>query len=120
MTTDVAKGTLCGAEALWQHPRWPTGTYCQHHKEALEVAWPKQWTRLTEPKRHAIHDLEKAIERGCSHPDCDHKNHDELFLKPRCHPKAGVVISYKKGSGVVNVHCRMCKQHVVQIAVALV
>lgn len=38
--------TLCGKPALWKHPRWPDGTYCQEHKEILELRFPNNWERL--------------------------------------------------------------------------
>ena len=40
----------CGKTALWKHPRWPTGTYCDQHKESLEDFWPNNWTRIKENK----------------------------------------------------------------------
>lgn len=62
--------------------------------------------------------LEAMILMGCSNPDCDHALHDELFLHPRCHPKAGTWASYKTGSKVVRVVCKTCRKLVCEIQVS--
>lgn len=40
------KKGFCGQEAKWKHPRWPTGYYCDEHKETLSSFWPDDWKRL--------------------------------------------------------------------------
>ncbi len=63
-------------------------------------------------------DLEKAILRGCQVPGCDHKEHDTLFVKQKCHPEGWCEISYSKGSGILLVACSVCHRPITRIAIA--
>lgn len=45
--TEIKTG-ICGMSAKWKHPRWPTGTFCDEHKETLEKIWPDDWLFLDE------------------------------------------------------------------------
>jgi len=38
----------CGNPAKWQHPRWPTGIYCDECKEKLEDFFPNNWILIEE------------------------------------------------------------------------
>jgi len=71
-------------------------------------------------KAHAILQMEQMVAKGCSIPGCTHADHKELYLRQRCHPRAGLDVRYEKGSGVLNILCRECKQPVLNVAVALV
>ena len=42
--------SLCGKKAEWKNPRWPTGTYCNHHKDLLERFWPGGWEQIANNK----------------------------------------------------------------------
>lgn len=62
--------------------------------------------------------LDRWVAGGCQNPDC--KNHtadDPLFVHARCHPRAGVDVSYQYGSGVLKVACRECHKNVMQVSV---
>lgn len=61
--------------------------------------------------------MEKVMTK-CDTPNCTH-DHSVLYLRPRCHPDAGLDVRYERGSGVVNVSCRKCKALVMDIGVAL-
>jgi len=68
----------------------------------------------------SITQLEQMLAQGCAVPGCTDKHHDELYLHQRCHPRAGLGVRYGKGTGVVNIICRECKQPVLDISVALI
>lgn len=36
----------CSGRALWHNPRWPTGAFCEAHKEALAKFYPENWERF--------------------------------------------------------------------------
>jgi hypothetical protein len=38
----------CGKEAVWAHPRWPEGIYCEEHKEELVNFFPRGWYKVKE------------------------------------------------------------------------
>lgn len=37
--------SFCGKPAPWRHPRYPTGAFCQEHKEKLAQFFPHGWYR---------------------------------------------------------------------------
>ena len=42
----VANWITCDKRAIWKHPRWPKGEYCERHKNMLERLWPEGWERI--------------------------------------------------------------------------
>lgn len=38
----------CGESAIWKHPRWPTGMFCEACKEDLSAFFHTKWTRIKE------------------------------------------------------------------------
>lgn len=53
----------------------------------------------------------------CFNPDCDHTSHTKpMALNAYCHPTKPVRVWYK--DGLLTLNCAICKQIVVQIAVA--
>jgi hypothetical protein len=65
-------------------------------------------------------DLDNVIRGGCQDPDCTehHEYQDMLFLHSRCHPSSKLHMSYKLGSGVLQVLCAECEKTVMEVAVA--
>jgi hypothetical protein len=63
--------------------------------------------------------LTRAVldQTGCSEPNCNH-DHTVLFLHSRCHPKAGVDVSYDKRSGSLKMRCIKCEAPMGEILVA--
>jgi hypothetical protein len=56
---------------------------------------------------------------GCAHPNCDHKDHTgQIFITGRCHVGAAVTVSYTRGSGILEIRCKVCKAIVGNVAVA--
>jgi hypothetical protein len=45
---DFGKFEQCGEPAIWKHPRWPTGVYCEDHKRTLEQFFPNDWQKIEE------------------------------------------------------------------------
>lgn len=54
----------------------------------------------------------------CTNPGCDHKNHETLFIHSRCHPEAGLMISYHLTTGVLGVGCNECGGFICEVLVA--
>jgi len=67
---------------------------------------------------HTKVDFDLAAAAGCEVPGCTHKDHDELFLHPKCHPGAGIQVSYKRGAGFMRLCCNRCKRHIVDVLLA--
>lgn len=67
-----------------------------------------------------LEDLDAALAKGCQVPNCEHSHGPitELYLHQRCHAGAGLEAWYQQGSGIVILHCRVCRKPVVNIAVA--
>jgi hypothetical protein len=57
-------------------------------------------------------DKMRCSQPGCT--DCDH----ELFFSQKCHPKAGLTVSYDKSSGHLHLACRKCETPLAGILVA--
>ena len=53
----------------------------------------------------------------CEADDCDHCEHDILVIVARCHPKAGVTVSYAFSSGEIVISCKECRSYVETIAI---
>jgi hypothetical protein len=62
------------------------------------------------------HHLDAMTAAGCQNPSCKTPLH-ELVLRGRCHPGAGTNASYKQGSGVLTIACRVCDRVVLQVLV---
>jgi hypothetical protein len=60
-------------------------------------------------------ELDRAV---CADPDCKHRDHEELYLHPACHPSAGTRCSYNRTTGTLTIRCRQCQAFVTEIAVA--
>jgi hypothetical protein len=71
-------------------------------------------------KTLAVSQLEDMVAQGCTMPGCTHTEHNEVFVVQRCHPGAGLNVSYTKGSGMLLIACKVCEAPVVQIGVALI
>jgi hypothetical protein len=54
----------------------------------------------------------------CEVPGCDHRDHLEIFLNQRCHPRAGVSAKYLRNTGTLIIECKQCNAFVANIAVA--
>ena len=37
---------LCRELGRWKHPRYPTGVFCNHHKEIIKGFYPIDWSLL--------------------------------------------------------------------------
>lgn len=56
-------------------------------------------------------------EHRCENPDCTAQgHHGPIVLLPRCHPRAGLQVTYQLG--VLEVCCNRCKAPAAMIAVA--
>jgi len=62
-------------------------------------------------------DLDAVVLGGCNSPDCDHLNHDELYLHCHCNAGGRIEASYRLGSGIVRIGCRECGETMANIAV---
>lgn len=62
--------------------------------------------------------LDIIAANGCQVPNCTHKHESELYFRGRCHPSAGVSVSYAKNSGILRVTCKECDAPIVDIKVA--
>ncbi len=58
------------------------------------------------------------VKEGCSNPDCKSEHDDVLYLHAGCHPKSGLSLRYKKGSGLLIVSCAECEVDIAHVAVA--
>ncbi len=66
--------------------------------------------------------LELGLAKGCETPGCPCQGAghlSEVYLHGRCHPEAGVDVCYRKGSGIVEITCRVCKAPIINVGVAL-
>lgn len=47
----MQKGILipCGQLAKWKHPRYPTGLFCDHHKNTLAYFFKSDWSLIELP-----------------------------------------------------------------------
>ncbi len=54
---------------------------------------------------------------GCDTPNCKH-DHSMLYMKSRCHERAGVDVVYHKATGTLKLACAVCHRPVVEITVA--
>lgn len=64
-------------------------------------------------------ELDIATALGCQHPDCKDPFCDNLlYLKGRCHPAAGTWATYKNGTGVIRITCKVCEREVTAFQVA--
>lgn len=62
--------------------------------------------------------LDQALTKGCSNSNCDHTNHNSLFIGAKCHPNhRGVDVSYEAQSGVMQITCAVCERDIMDIAV---
>ncbi len=43
----LGKG-FCGEVAIWKGDRWPTGTFCQKHKDTLAGVFKTDWVKINE------------------------------------------------------------------------
>ena len=63
--------------------------------------------------------LDEAVSVGCQSPGC---NHDHglapLNFSQKCHPRTGLVVTYQFDSGVLVLSCQICRDPLVEIAVA--
>ena len=62
-------------------------------------------------------DLDRMAARGCDMPGCDHADHEEIYLHARCHLRAGTRVSYRRGSGLLRIACRQCRQEIATVLV---
>ena len=62
-------------------------------------------------------ELEDLCGMGCVLEKCDH-SHEVLFFTARCHPGAGIDVSYQGGTGFISVTCHKCKSHIMKVKVA--
>jgi len=53
---------------------------------------------------------------SCGDPDCRDKG---FTVSPACHEGAPVYVKYARGSGRIQLHCAVCREGVVEVAVAL-
>lgn len=56
--------------------------------------------------------------RGCQAPGCAHTAHEGLVLKSRCHPRAGMKVTYRGSDGVLEVECHQCGMRTAEVQVA--
>ena len=66
-------------------------------------------------------DLDMAAAQGCmmgGGPSHHGPGEHEVFLHGRCHIDGPIEASYKEGSGVVTIRCRVCKKLIAEIQVA--
>src|SRR4051812_20354753 len=61
--------------------------------------------------------LNLAVLEGCSRPGCNHRSHDKIFFHAKCHPAAGLILSYPQ-PGVLHLDCVVCKDNILKVAVA--
>jgi hypothetical protein len=54
----------------------------------------------------------------CQAPGCDHTHDDELVMNARCHPRAGVEVTYHKATGILEMRCIRCGKEVATLQVA--
>src|ERR1022692_3412078 len=54
----------------------------------------------------------------CETPGCDHAHDDELVLNARCHPRAGVEVTYHKAAGIAELRCKRCGKDIAALQVA--
>ena len=45
---------------------------------------------------------------GCIIPDCDHKDHSEMYIVCLVHPESEVAVRYIKPDGVLEILCKEC------------
>ena len=53
----------------------------------------------------------------CSTPGCTCDD-SKLFVEPKCHPKHGVEAAYVRATGVLEVYCKTCRTHIVDLKIA--
>ena len=41
---------VCEEPAIWEHPRYPDGAFCDKHKESVAAFFPNDWTIIKESK----------------------------------------------------------------------
>jgi hypothetical protein len=56
---------------------------------------------------------------GCDNPQCDHADHNLLYLHSQCHPNYPLNVCYDKRQGVVIVSCHHCHEEVARILPAI-
>ena len=54
---------------------------------------------------------------GETPPGCDMRD-DELVMNARCHPRAGVEVTYHKATGILEMRCIRCGKEVATLQVA--
>jgi ribosomal protein S27E len=60
----------------------------------------------------------QLTQASCSHPECQHREDEPMFLHAKCHPREGHQVSYHPSTGTLEVRCQRCKQLVAEIEVA--
>lgn len=63
-------------------------------------------------------ELDITLAGGCQDPTCkDPLCGTEFYFHARCHPDAGLWVSYKKDPGVLVITCRRCSKRVAEVKV---
>jgi hypothetical protein len=61
---------------------------------------------------------EEMDQAGCEVPGCSHEQHSVLYLHSLCHPSAGTRAFYRRGTGLLELQCRVCRREVATVVVA--
>jgi hypothetical protein len=54
------------------------------------------------------YDLDMLTLQGCAHPGCTHSDHSLIYLVPRCHPRASIVVARARKRDV-QLSCSVCR-----------
>jgi hypothetical protein len=66
-------------------------------------------------------DLDVMAARGCQIPNCTHGEEDgphNVVFHARCHVQACPKVTYRQGSGLLELHCAVCDKFITAIKVA--
>jgi hypothetical protein len=66
--------------------------------------------------REQLNEMAEVNDEPC--PDCGEIHPLIMFLRSECHPKAGVDVEYDSETGLLEVTCHKCDEHICFIAVA--
>lgn len=63
-------------------------------------------------------ELDEMATGGCQSPGCNHEDHDHgIIFHGRCHEGGDIEASYKVGSGILVIACRVCQKVIAKIGV---